>query len=251
MENLAILYFSSTGNSLYIAQQVNAKLGGDTFYIPTFSGDGGEYEKIIIVTPIYSFGMPSPVLELLQRLNNQSKISVIQNYGGYAGGADRLIYEYALKYGLNVNSIHTIKMPENYTLVMSPPRFYTNAILKTADKRISRIVDDISQEKTHLPRKKVTNEKTYLKNKSNWHLISGRFSVDNDKCVKCLKCTNLCPAHNISLQDGQIRFGDKCIACLGCFHRCSQNAIVYNGKNNKKRYINPNVDETKIGKDEI
>lgn len=88
MENLGILYFSSTGNSLYIAKKIQEKLGGKILFIPEYDGNGGEFGKIIIVTPIYSYGMPLPVFGLLPRLNGSVEITVIQNYGGMIGGAD-------------------------------------------------------------------------------------------------------------------------------------------------------------------
>lgn len=68
-----ILYFSSTGNSLYIAKKVKEKFGGSIIYIPSYTGDGSEFEKNFIVTPIYSFGMPTFVLSLLKKLKKQTK----------------------------------------------------------------------------------------------------------------------------------------------------------------------------------
>ena len=248
MKNLGILYFSSTGNSLYIAKKIKERLGGSILYIPAYAGDGSEFDKVIIVTPIYSFGMPVPVYDILPRLDKTVEIIAIQNYGGMIGGADRLLYEYALRCELKIKSVYTMKMPENFTLVMSPPEFYKNSILKSADKRIAALVDDIEKGNCRIPKNCRTKESTYLENKANWHLIGKRFST-NDKCVKCKKCITICPAQNISLSNEQeIVFGDKCIACLGCFHRCPQKAIIYKNKDNKKRYINPHVDESEIGK---
>lgn len=247
IENFGILYFSSTGNSLYIAKRIKSKLGGKVLYIPTYTGDGSEFKKIIIVTPIYSFGLPVPLLDLLDKLNKTSEIIVIQNYGGMVGGADRLFYEYTKKRALNIKSVFVMKMPENYTLVMSPPNFYKNAVLRTADKKIAEIIQKIKDQNYRIPKKKSTKEKTYLKNKANWHKIGERFSV-SDKCIKCGKCIQMCPAKNISMENSKIKFSNKCIACLGCFHRCPQKAIIYNNKDNKKRYLNPNIEENEIGK---
>lgn len=243
-----ILYFSSTGNSLQIAKQVKQKLGGDIFYIPNYTGTGTEFDKIIIVTPVYSFGMPKHVLDLLPKLDKTKKLIVIQNYGGMMLGADYLFYQYASRLGLNIVAMYKIKMPENFTLVMSPPNFYKKRILKLSENRISKVLDKIINGKYTLPKRKKTHEKTYLKNKDNWHLIGQRFSV-TDACIKCGKCADLCPSHNIYLKDGKIAFKDDCVACLGCFHRCPAKAIIYNNKDNKKRYINPNVPENEIGKD--
>lgn len=247
MNKLGILYFSSTGNSLYLAKQVKMQMGGDILYIPTYNGNGSEYETILIVTPIYSFGLPVPVFDLFSKLNTDSEVIAIQTFGGMVGGADRLLYEYALKYSLNIKSIYTIKMPENYTLVMSPPEFYKKLILKKVDKKISSIVSKIINNHNEIPKRKSTKEKTYLKNKANWHKISERFSV-TDTCVLCGKCIEICPSKNITLQNGKITFSDQCIACLGCFHRCPSKAILYKNKDNKKRYVNPNIVESEIGR---
>ncbi len=249
MKDPGILYFSSTGNSLYIAKRLQRRLGGCVRYIPTYDGDGSEFARIVLVTPVYSFGMPIPVLDLLQRLVSDAPIVVVQNYGGWMGGADRLIYEYATAAGLHVVSVYAMKMPENYTLFMSPPAFYRNRILKRADARIDRIAQDIAAERYRIPARKRTNERRYRINKANWHLIGDRLSA-TDQCVRCGKCVSICPARNIELRDdGKIVFGDACIACLGCFHRCPRHAIVYRNKDNKKRYVNPNVDEREIGAD--
>lgn len=56
--------------------------------------------------------------------------------------------------------------------------------------------------------------------------IVGRFfSVDKDKCKNCGKCVKDCPMSNISIQDGQIKFGFNCICCVRCSFNCPTNAI--------------------------
>lgn len=91
---IGILYFSGTGNSLYIAKKLKEDLGGKVLYIPNYVGNGSEFEKIIIVTPIYSYGMPKHVYELLPRLDKEKELIVVQNYGGMIAGADYLMYQF-------------------------------------------------------------------------------------------------------------------------------------------------------------
>lgn len=245
---IGILYFSATGNSLYIAQRVQGKMGGQIKYIPNYNGDGSEFEKIILVMPIYSYGMPTFVYDIIPRLNKETEFIVIQNYGGMVGGADYFTYRYAEGQGLNIKAVYVLKMPENFTTTFTVPKFYINRTLKSADKRIDDVIDSIISGNYRLPKKCKTKSNTYFKNKSNWHLISEDFSA-TDACVKCGKCVSICPVGNICLKDGKIVFSNKCVACLGCYHRCPQKAIVYKGKNKKDRYINPNVTESHIGKD--
>lgn len=245
---IGILYFSATGNSLYIAQKVQKRLGGQIKYIPAYEGDGREFEKILIVTPVYSYGMPTFVYDLLPRLDKRKEIIVIQNYGGMLCGANYLMLRRCAENGLNIKAVYAMKMPENFTLTFSVPKFYVHSTLKKAEMRIAAIIDKIEAGHYDLPEKQRTREKTYLKNKSNWHIIGKRFSV-NESCIQCEKCINLCPANNISVIDGKIVFADRCVACLGCYHRCSQKAITYRGKKKKDRYVNPNISEHEIGKD--
>lgn len=200
---VGILYFSSTGNSLYIAKRVQSRTGGSIKYIPNYNGDGSEFDKIVLVTPIYSFGMPTFVYDIISQLNKQSEIFIIQNYGGMVGGADYFIYEYAKGHGLNVKAVCTVKMPENFTLTFTVPKIYIGLTLKSANKRIDKVLDGICSDVRKIPKKRKTKSDVYFKNKSNWHIIGERFSV-TDNCVKCGKCVSICPAGNITLNGGKL-----------------------------------------------
>lgn len=245
---LGIFYFSSTGNSLYIAQRVKGMLGGQIKYIPNYTGDGSEFQRMILVSPIYSYGLPSFVYDLLPRLNKAGELVVILNYGGMTGGADQFVYRYARDLGLNIQGVFVLKMPENFTTTFTVPRFYIKSTLKSADKRIDRVADRIRRGDFRVPQKRRTREAVYLKNKSNWHLLARDFST-TDACTQCGKCVSLCPGGNIRLERGKIVFLDQCVACLGCYHRCPQKAIVYRKNTKKDRYINPNINEAHIGRD--
>ena len=200
-----------------------------------------------MVSPIYSYGLPVHVFEILKKLDKEKELLVLLNYGGMKAGADYLCLKYAKENGLNIKAVYTLKMPENFTLTFSVPRFYSKRILNSAEARVNKIIDAIEKKEYVLPKKCKTREEKYKKNKSNWHIIGERFSV-NDNCIKCGKCIKVCLVGNISFVDGKIKFSDKCVACLGCYHRCPKKAIQYLNKKKKDRYINPFVREEDIGK---
>ncbi len=62
---------------------------------------------------------------------------------------------------------------------------------------------------------------------------------DKDKCIRCLKCVHICPAHALSLSAGDtqnrkdryiIANYSKCIRCYCCHEMCPVNAIFIDGK---------------------
>ncbi len=243
-----ILYFTSTGNSLYIAQKIQEKTAGRILYIPRYEGNCNEFEQIIIVSPIYSFGLPVHVYDLMPKIDKSVPISFVLNYGGMVGGADYFTYQYAKGLGLNVQSVYTVKMPENFTLYFTVPQPFLNSVLKAAPKNVEKITDKITKGEFVIPKKVKTKEAKYTENRGNWHKIGSGFSV-NENCVLCEKCISLCPVQNISQKEGKITFSDKCVACLGCYHRCPRKAITYKNKKKKFRYVNPYINESDIGKD--
>ena len=242
-----ILYFSSTGNSLYVARQVQKAITGELRYIPNYQGNGSEYERIVIVSPVYSFGLPAHVFDLLPSLRDRH-VDMILTYGGMLAGADRLAYEYAVESGLNVRGVYAVKMAENFTLTFSTPGFYNKLMLQFAKKQIRKVVASICDNSQNIPGEKKTKRAEYEQNKSGWHLIANDFSVSDD-CIRCGKCVSLCPAGNITLEDGKIRFADSCVACLGCYHRCPKKAIRYKNRKKTDRYFHPEVKESDMGKD--
>ena len=243
-----ILYFSGTGNSLDISRRIQEALGGEIRFIPNYVGNGGEYDMLILVAPIYSWGLPAHVYDLIPLLDKHVPVYIVLSYGGMRGGADRFSYEYALENGLNIQGVYVLKMPENYTLTFSTPDFYNRGILKAAPKQIAAVIEGIRAGENHIPKPQKTKKETYLNNRNNWYLTARDFSA-TDACIACGKCAQICPVQNISLKDGKISFSDSCISCLACYHRCPRKAIIYKGRQKKDRYVNPNVSESDIGKD--
>ena len=244
-----ILYFSSTGNSLYVAQMLQKSISGELRYIPAYIGNGCEYEKVIIVSPVYSYGLPVHVFDLLPSLRGRD-VYMILTYGGMLAGADRLAYEYACENGLDIKGVYAVKMAENFTLTFSTPGFYNKLMLRASKGKIKKIIAAIAADEENIPEEKKTKRQQHENNKANWHRIAMDFSVTED-CVRCGKCINVCPSGNISMREGKVVFGDSCVACLGCYHRCPKKAIRYKNRKKRDRYFHPEVKESDLGKDTL
>lgn len=244
-----ILYFSSTGNSLYIAEQIKKENDGKIIYIPKYTGDASEFDKLIIVCPVYSFGLPAHVFKLIPRLNFTIPLYLVLNYGGFLGGADYLAYKHCEDCGVNIKAVYTMQMPENFTVTFNVPEGYKKKLLEEAPEKAEEIAKLIAENKKNLPKKKKTFAASYHKNRHNWNKLAKDFSIA-DSCTKCGRCVRLCPTKNITLENGIITFADNCVACLGCYHRCPEKAVLYKKKPPKKQYINPDIDIEKLGRNQ-
>ncbi len=247
-----IFYFSSTGNSLYIAEQIKNELGGEIRYIPKFAGDVNTYDKIIIVSPIHSFGLPTLVYNFIINMKSSKPLYIVLNHGGMEAFAPYYAYQLCKKSELNIRSVQAVMMPEIYTLTFSQPKFAINLVLRKAPKRMKSVVEVIRDDKEIVIQKPKKDKWTpkHLENIKKFHLLVKDFKI-TENCTNCQKCVRICPVGNIRNEKGSIVFDDKCVACLSCYHRCPEKAIVYKNKRKKDRYINPNILEKNIGADQV
>jgi len=53
-------------------------------------------------------------------------------------------------------------------------------------------------------------------------------TVDQDKCVGCGECVDVCPAEVYELQDGKSNpvNAEECLGCESCVEVCQQSAIT-------------------------
>lgn len=247
-----IFYFSSTGNSLYIAEQIKAELGGEIRFIPKFTGDVNSYDKIIIVSPIHSFGLPTLVYDFITTMESTKPLYIVLNCGGMKANASYFAYQLCKEKGLHIRSVQVVMMPEIYTLTFSQPKWAEKMVLRKAPKRIQSVIAAIRDDKEMISPKPKKDKWTpkYLENRKKWHLLATHFSTTTD-CNDCKKCVRICPTANIKHENGRIVFGENCVACLSCYHRCPEKAIVYLDRRKKNRYINPFIQEKKIGADQF
>jgi ferredoxin/flavodoxin len=75
------------------------------------------------------------------------------------------------------------------------------------------------------------------------------YTIDSDKCVGCMKCTQACPTGAVVVSDKSPKISHRlCISCFRCFKECPQGALslrfvgdrpYYRGPWQLKGYIDP------------
>ena len=203
-----------------------------------------------MISPIYSFGLPIPVKNFINDLEGfaDKKYYCLLHYGGFAGNAVHFTQQLFLKNNLPIQAVYKMKMPENFTIFATVPKFYIKKLLNKKENQVRKIAEQIQNNHRCVKNKNLFAfaDKIHNENSLKWNKFAEGFIV-SENCDRCGYCERICPTKNITIKEGAPQFGNNCVACLGCYHRCPLKAINYGEKTiNRIRYKNPNVDFSKM-----
>lgn len=244
-----VLYFTGTGNSLYVAKGLDeVRLS----IAQSIHDEKKEYaaEKIGIVCPIYGHEMPQLVKEFIKQVTfHTDYFYLVLTYGKIHGGAAELADQYLKECGIEADYINTVMMVDNYL-----PAFDMNEQLaidpdKRVDEHIAMIKADIESGK-HWKQKTTQRDRCWhqkylaMRKANPIDIKSGIFKI-SEKCIGCGICMRVCPTGNIKVENQHAGYKDtsQCQMCLACVQHCPENAIRLKipEKNPNARYHNENI----------
>lgn len=249
-----ILYFTATGNSLYIARQL-ADEDTELLSIPQMvKQDRRDFEadEIGIVYPIYGHMPPNMVREFIKKakLKADYKFAVL-TYGARKCNAVEIWDDISHKAGNPFDYITTIVMVDNWL-----PNFDMNEQMKI-DKRIpenlQRISADLAAQKHW--HELVTEEErqmhagfmayTHLDPEVGFLMRSEKYFQVTDACISRAICTTVCPRGNYELASTGVKTEGDCDFCFACIQNCPQKAIQFKPLPNDpllaRGEVNPNA----------
>lgn len=243
-----IFYFSGSGNSYAVAKQITGHLEGEKL-TPLTDFDDFEVckaeERIGIVFPCYIGRAPKTVVEFKHKLtpyiNRQNTyVFCVIDYAN-SPATSYLDFEDI------TDAWFEVKMPENDIVnSKAPSAEKIKKLLADAEEKVESFAADIIQKKPTIMYSSRPAQKLLLKAVSGYMLKNlvghpERFYAD-EQCIKCKKCTMLCPLHNITFDEKPI-WGSNCVGCLSCVNRCPAKAIQSGKKTiGKERYVHPDFD---------
>lgn len=242
-----IFYFTGTGNSLFVANQIAEKIGDCTL---VSMGEDYQlqykYDTIGFVAPLYACGLPGRVSQFVKSLNlSQNKdtylFSVITSGSGKPMTANGQLNKILQKQGVKLSYCNNVRMMGNYVCMydMSPD---VQSKVQAGKEKAEQVV-------TEIVKKSTTPAPKYIApmNLANHIFVSSsrkkaeKFNVSND-CIACGLCASICPVKNIKMVDGRPTFASHCEQCVACIQWCPKKAINYkNITQTRGRYHNPDV----------
>ena len=240
-----LFYFTATGNSLYVAKQIEK----DIRSIPQELKQSSLHyhsQSIGIVSPIYAGELPHVVRRFLEQATFQTDyFYLILTYGKNESIASTWASDFCEKHGQHVDYIQTILMVDNYL-----PSFdmveemelekHENEQIKSAIENIRNHVHKIPQPSKEAIALYETVSHRFAKHPE---LNDGESIVMSSQCAGCHICEQVCPVGNIKVIDGKAkRFSQTCDFCLACVHNCPCKVIhLRKEKNRNARYRNPHI----------
>ncbi len=244
-----ILYFSSTGNCKYVAQQLAASLGDQSASIlEVKSVSLAPGEKLGFVFPTYFWRLPTVVNDCMKALTITAQdaapyIYFIATYGTTCGQTGTFMKRHLKRKGFALSATYSMKMVDDWTVWfdLSDPKTVEEA-LATDAPQLEVILQNIQAEakgkhmKDTLPMIAVLGSGVvYDQMRKTKHLHV------EDGCIGCGLCARECPVSAIELREGKpVWVKDKCAMCLHCLHACPKFAIQYkDSTQNHGQYQHP------------
>lgn len=241
-----VFYFTATGNSLYVAKQLEAK---PISIAQAIHDEKRLYQadKIGIVCPIFGHEVPALVREFLEKSTFQTPyFYMILTYGNRHGGASELAEKMLKEIGIASSYINVLLMADNYLPVFDMNE--QKKIDKKIEVHIRDIQEDIKNGRVYISpvsEKDRAAHREYLDRRAHMpeDIFSNLYHITED-CIGCEICTKVCPKQCF-MMEGQksVWHSKECISCMACVHACPMMAIQLNihEKNNKARYRNEHI----------
>lgn len=242
MKKLAIIYFSGTGNTKYIAEKMKEAISTKDIKVDLINIEKDRiipsiYDYIIIGGPVYVERYPEILLKYLEdNLYNYTGICMMYS----TQGADKHtpVFKHAMKRlkHLNVTYYNYLAMPNNfYTFMLkkSPKDEEIKLIKQASLKAQSMILDFLNGKVNNYEISNIRVSMSEIIYKLVYpffrKLLMRKLKIDKNKCIECGVCEKFCPAKSIKITP-ELKINDDCTFCQRCIHSCPKNAFLYKGK---------------------
>ena len=246
-----VLYFSATGNTEYIAQEIAKRLDDECVNIldrvKTDDNSVLHSDKpFIICAPVYVCEMPRFMSKYLkkQTFTGNKDVYFIFTSGGYCGISGQLAIWMFRKKKMRYRGHGEFKMPRNYVANDAYPMLSKEEVeerIINSYKMIAPAAETI-QAGNKLKARHIFLFETIITLPFNpvWckYKLRSKDFYSTEACIGCGKCVKLCPLNNITLKDKTPVWGDHCTHCMACIGNCPTRAIEYGKITQEKEQYN-------------
>lgn len=231
----ALIYFSGTGNSKRILEfaKANIPFECDVFDVTKDDVvDMDNYDYLMVFYPIYGFNAPKPIIDYVKKIKKveQNKLCLVMKNSGehlfWNNGSSLYLRSILKRRNISLVSEYHYLMP--YSFIFRHSDYMAYRMISVAEKLIKLDMKDFLEGKYVKIKRFFMDSLFALILRIQWWggRFNGRFyKVDQNKCIKCMKCVKDCPSNNISFENGKMKFSKKCLMCQRCVMYCPVDAF--------------------------
>ncbi len=266
---IPIVYFSSSGNTEYIAQLISEGLkfaNFETELIPfnsleEKSLDFNTFKVFGIGAPVYAMSLTPNIrdwVKKIPRVNRKIKFFLFDTNAGFPGSSIRNIRKILEQKNFEFIGAIEIVVPTRDSVFdtnlfkyvkwsrRNIERSFQFGIILGKIIRMGKGVLDWSS--TPLPFSRVIGAYFKVLERPFYNIFSRLFGFNSEKCIKCKTCEKECPTKAINFQERSIINHNRCMFCFRCMRNCPTNAlflkllpkaIYFKGPKNIRGYISP------------
>jgi len=262
-----IAYFTSTGNTLWLALKAKEIMEGRGHTVKLFeiikekdSFLNEDHDLAGFFYPVWGSNPPDPMVDYLYAMprGNGKRLFFVGNCCAFTGDTGLRWKNILGEKGYDVYYLDHVIMPTNLNIPWLPENAWKKVpvgeelenILADAGEKIHKVCEAIlnGEEKVE-GRGPISRLGGFMQRKFYWTAdwYKSRYSVSKERCIKCGLCYRVCPTGNIRIdKEGEVTFGNKCILCVKCFNLCPKDAVLICKKSiddtKYRRYKGPSRD---------
>lgn len=240
------IYFSGTGNSKYCLESFLRQCSPDSAALSIESPEAiyelKKHQELVISFPVQFSNLPK-ILRDFVTANGElwfgKRVFVIATMGLFSGDGAGTLARPLRKYGAAITGGLHLKMPDSICdePMLKRPLHKNQQLIKKADLKIKQAASSFSK---GIPPQEglgtlsflmgLLGQRLYFYNRTQSY--SDKLKIDDEKCIGCGRCVQLCPMKNISLDaaGNRAKPGTQCTMCYRCISKCPAQAITLLGK---------------------
>ena len=237
MKNVCLFYFSGTGMTKYMVDQVARELTArelavdvypiDTTYIERIALDA--YDAVGIAYPVHAFNAPKIVINFAKALPvaEATDVFLLSTAGEdhpVNCASSRLLIRILRRKNYRVFYDKLLAMPSNFVVQYDEPK--VEQLLCAIDSAMPQIAREIASLTPCVQPNGLATTIMAVLGRAEWFgaIFIGKMFYADKNCTHCGVCAKNCPNRNI-VCGKRIRFLWGCGLCMRCLYLCPQHAI--------------------------
>ncbi len=243
---VTIFYFSGTGSTWYAANSLAKALNDKGAEAQAISIENKNIEthkliedsgKIVIAFPIYCSAAPRNMQKFLHGLPQANgKPVCVLTTASMTSGDGTVQYKkllqskgYVFETGMEFVMHNNLNIPGFPDMLKVGNQDKIDKRNQRCDVKVQKMADAVITGKSKVDGGGLFGKMVGSLQRKYYDvsikMLNDKLMVAHDKCIKCMRCVKMCPAENITFEDGKIEIGGNCMACMRCYHFCPTGAI--------------------------